>query len=99
MSDESRKYALVRATQLSLEAFAHETGLHPHIVVRLVSLGLIDAHEDPSGELRFPVTQVAVVAKIQRLRRGLGLNYAGVGAVLALLDRVAELEAQARKHR
>lgn len=99
MSDQSRKYALVRVTHLSLESFARETGLHPHIVVKLVALGLIDAQQDPRGELRFPTTQVAVVAKIQRLRRGLGLNYAGVGAVLALLDRVAELEAQAREPR
>ena len=34
------------------------------------------------------------VARIQRLRAGLGLNYAALGLVLDLLDRIAELEAR-----
>ena len=32
------------------------------------------------------------MARIQRLRSGLGLNYAALGLVLDLLDRIAELE-------
>lgn len=95
---KNRRYVLVKADRLSVESFATATGLHPQIVRRLVALGLIDADRDHRGELMLPVSQVAVVAKIQRLRRGLGLNYAGVGAVLALLDRIAELEAQLRNH-
>lgn len=92
----SRQYVLVKARRLSLESFASATDLHPLVVRRLVALGLIEAERDHRGDLMFSTNQIAVVAKIQRLRRGLGLNYAGVGAVLVLLDRVADLEAQLR---
>jgi chaperone modulatory protein CbpM len=92
----SRQYVLVKAPRLSIESFASATELHPRIVLRLVALGLIDAERDHRGNLIFPTSQISVVAKIQRLRHGLGLNYAGVGAVLELLDRVADLETQLR---
>jgi DNA-binding transcriptional MerR regulator len=91
-----RRYVLVKADRLSTESFADATGLHPSVVRQLVALGLVEADRDSRGELMFPVSQVGVVARIQRLRRGLGLNYAGVGAVLVLLDRIAGLEQQLR---
>jgi hypothetical protein len=40
---------------------------------------------------------LAVVARIQRLRSGLALNYAALGVVIDLLDRVTELETALRK--
>lgn len=95
----SRSYVLVNVRRLSLESFANATGLHPQIVRRLVALGLVEAERDHRGDLTFPTNQIAVVDKIQRLRQGLGLNYAGVGVVLALLDRVADLEAELRTRR
>jgi hypothetical protein len=39
----------------------------------------------------------AVIARIQRLRATLSLNYAAVGLVLDLLDRITELEAALRR--
>jgi hypothetical protein len=42
---------------------------------------------------------VAAAARLQRLRAGLGLNYAALGLVVDLLDRVAELEAALRRTR
>jgi hypothetical protein len=50
-----------------------------------------------TGELWFSPAQLAVVARIQRLRSGLALNYAALGLVIDLLDRVAELESALRK--
>ncbi|MGZ6868668.1 MAG: chaperone modulator CbpM, partial [Blastococcus sp.] len=41
--------------------------------------------------------QLTTVARIQRLRAGLCLNYAGIGLVLDLLDRIADLEAALRR--
>ncbi|MEA2484637.1 MAG: chaperone modulatory protein CbpM, partial [Thermoleophilaceae bacterium] len=35
----------------------------------------------------------------QRLRTGLGLNYAAIGLVLDLLDRIDELETNSRSRR
>jgi hypothetical protein len=43
-----------------------------------------------------PVAQLARAARIVRLRAGLGLNYAAVGVVLDLLDRIEELETALR---
>jgi chaperone modulatory protein CbpM len=77
---------------MALEPFALRCGLHPDIVRRLVALGLIDARRDSSGDLVFEPSAVAVVARIRRLKSGLGLNYAAIALVLDLLDRIAKLE-------
>ena len=89
-------YAMVRVTGLSLDEFAAAAGLHPDLVRRLVALGLLDAASDAVGRLWFPRSQLAAVARVQRLRAGLGLNYAAIGLVTDLLDRIAVLEAALR---
>ncbi|MDQ3762154.1 MAG: chaperone modulator CbpM [Actinomycetota bacterium] len=90
------KYPLARPIRLSLEQFALAAGLHPQHVRRLVVLGLLDPLTDAGGRLEFPPNQLTVVARVQRLRTGLGLNYAAVGVVLDLLARIEELEAALR---
>ena len=92
-------YAMVRVTGLSLDEFAAAAGLHPDLVRRLVALGLVDAASDAAGRLWFPRSQLAAVARVQRLRAGLGLNYAAVGLVTDLLDRIALLETALRASR
>lgn len=89
-------YAIVRAARLSLEEFALLSGLHPDLIRRLVALGLIDADRDTAGELWFSRGQLAAVARVQRLRAGFALNYAAIGLVTDLLDRIAVLEAALR---
>jgi hypothetical protein len=42
---------------------------------------------------------LVTVARIQRLRSGLGLNYAAIGLVLDLLDHIEELESASRRRR
>jgi chaperone modulatory protein CbpM len=88
---------LVRSASLNLEAFARMTGTHPDLVRRLVALGILDADRDAAGELWFTRSQVAVMGRIQRLRAGFGLNYAAVGLVTDLLDRIAVLETALQK--
>ena len=83
---------LVRSARLNLEAFAQATGTHPDLVRRLVALGVLDADRDAAGDLWFARSQVAVMGRVQRLRAGLGLNYAAIGLVSDLLDRIAVLE-------
>jgi DNA-binding transcriptional MerR regulator len=83
---------------MDLDSFARLAGLHPELVRRLVALGLIDATRDPAGQLRFVPAQLASVARIQRLRAAFCLNYAAIGLVVDLLDRIAELEAAQRMH-
>jgi hypothetical protein len=90
-------YAIVRVQQMSLDAFASAVHLHPDHVRRLVALGLLDARTDASGGLWFSRSQIAVAARLQRLREGLDLNYAALGVVVQLLDRIEELEAELRR--
>lgn len=90
------RYALVAAPRLSLDAVARRSGLHPDLVRRFVALGLVDAERDAAGRLVFDLTAPATLARIQRLRTGLCLNYASIGLVLDLLDRISLLEAALR---
>jgi chaperone modulatory protein CbpM len=92
-------FALVRVPRLDRDAFAQAAGVHPLLVDRLVALGLLDADRDAAGRLCFDARQVAAVARIQRLRAGLGLNYAACGVVMDLLERIEELEATRRRSR
>ena len=87
---------MVRAARMSLEEFARLSGLHPDLIRRLVALGLIEAYRDAAGQLWFSRSELAAVARVQRLRAGFALNYAAIGLVTDLLDRIAVLEAALR---
>lgn len=93
------RYALVPAERLDLEAFARAAGAHPELVRRLVVLGVLDADRDRRGGLWFAPTQLVALGRIQRLRAGFALNYAALGLVCDLLDRIAALEAAQRGDR
>jgi chaperone modulatory protein CbpM len=92
-------YALVRPAQLDLDAFARATGCHPELICRLVSLGILDAVRGPGGALLFAPAQLRAMARIQRLQAAFALNYAAVGLVTDLLDRIAVLESALRRAR
>ena len=93
------RYVLTRRPALHVEELARRCGLHPEMVRRFVALGLLPCHPDAAGEFWFDPSAPAVVARIQRLRSGLGLNYAAIGLVLDLLDRIEELEWASRRRR
>jgi chaperone modulatory protein CbpM len=86
------RYPLARPPRLGLDGFAASAGLHPDLVRRLVTLGLVPATRDGAGELWFTRAELVTVARIQRLRAGLSLNWAAIGLVLDLLDRIDVLE-------
>ena len=90
--NQPRRYPLARPWRLSLDGFAGRAGLHPQLVRRLVTLGLVQATRDGAGNLWFSQAELVTVARIQRLRAGLSLNYAALGLVLDLLDRIDVLE-------
>ncbi|MDT7726597.1 MAG: MerR family transcriptional regulator, heat shock protein HspR [Actinomycetota bacterium] len=93
------EYLLVRPVRLSLETVAVQSGLHPELVRRFAALSLLESTTDADGRLWFTPSAVAILARIQRLRSGLSLNYAAIGLVLDLLDRIDVLEAQVRSQR
>ncbi len=76
---------------LSMEELATLARLHPEMLDRLVKWGLVDP-EESEPELLFQETVVPRIWRIMRLRRDLGINWAGIGVVLDLLDKIDELE-------
>jgi hypothetical protein len=89
-------FALDRPRRLDLETFGRAVDLHPDLVRRLVTLGLLDAATDTAGRMWFRPREVAAAFRIQRLRSNLSLNYAAIGVVVDLLDRITVLEAELR---
>ncbi|MFF9159245.1 chaperone modulator CbpM [Streptomyces longwoodensis] len=90
------RYAIVPVPTLSLQTVASRSGVHPDLIRRFVALGLVEAERDAAGGLVFGPTAPAALARVQRLRTGLCLNYASIGLVLDLLDRISLLEAALR---
>jgi chaperone modulatory protein CbpM len=84
---------------MSLKAFAGTAGVHPELLRRLVRLGVLDPYVDAVGRLWFPPAQLTRLARAQRLRAALGLNYSALGLVLDLLNRIDVLEAALRARR
>jgi chaperone modulatory protein CbpM len=52
---------------------------------------------DVHGDLWFEPSQVSAMARIQRLHRELNLNYASLGLIIDLLDRISRLEQLQRR--
>jgi len=82
--------------RLSLTAFCQTGDVHPEMVRRLVTLGILDPERDAAGNLWFGRDELHALARVRRLRAGLGVNYAALGLVIELLDRVAVLERELR---
>jgi hypothetical protein len=78
------------AESYTLDELAREAGVHPELVRRLVAMGVLDPGS-PDPEL-WPRATAARLARAIRLRRDLGLNYAGALLAAELLDRIDELE-------
>ncbi len=86
-----------RSSLLRLEVFSAQCGLHPDLVRRFVTLGLVEPEEATGPDLWFASTQVRRVARMQRLRSDLSLNYSALGLVIDLLDRIEQLERASRR--
>jgi len=89
--------AIDRMRGLDLDTFARVAGLHPELVRRFVALGLLEASTRADASLWFAPSQLATAARLQRLRAGFSLNYAALGVVVDLLDRIAALESALRR--
>jgi DNA-binding transcriptional MerR regulator len=85
--------------QVTLEGLAARTGLHPALIETFVEYGLIEPAERAGAHMLFDMDCVARVRKIERLRRHLGANLAGVAVILDLLDRMIGLEQEIERLR
>ena len=82
----------------TLTEVAHRTGLHPELIDRFITLGLIDyTGNTDDGEPIFGSEVIPLVRRILRLRNELGVNYAGIGVILELMARLETLEARLRE--
>ena len=97
------RYAIVVRSRapgptIDLEGLAAETGVHPELVRRLVRTGLLDP---AGGTLAAPVFArdvTSLLVRAVRLRRDLGLNYAGALLAGRLLARIDDLEARLARY-
>jgi DNA-binding transcriptional MerR regulator len=83
---------------VEVELLADEAGMHPELVRRLERLGLLDPVRRNGLEPLYPRDAAARLARAVRLRRDLGLNYAGAVLACELLARIDELEARLRRY-
>ncbi len=90
-------YALIRVRRFDIDSFAAAGGMHPDLIRKLVALGILDAAADSAGGLWFSPDQLADLARVQRLHAAFPLNYAAIGLVADLLDRISVLEAALRR--
>jgi MerR family transcriptional regulator/heat shock protein HspR len=92
-----RRHTWRRGTAiLSLQEMAAECGLHPDLVQRFVTLGIIDPLENDASH--FAPEAARRIRRLLRLRRDLGVNYNAAGLVLELLERIDQLEARLRQY-
>jgi MerR HTH family regulatory protein len=77
---------------VTLESLARETGLHPEVVLRFVQFGLLAPRGGSAEEPLFAQDDGPLLARAARLRRDLGVNYAGAVLASELLARIEDLE-------
>jgi DNA-binding transcriptional MerR regulator len=75
---------------LTIDDLARATGLHPDQIVAFVRFGLVEPASSGGREL-FAVAAIDRLRTIVRLRRDLGVNLAGIAAILEMQERIAEL--------
>ena len=80
---------------VELAVVARQAGVRITLVRRYVEFGLLEpASGAGSQPPLFEPSSAGRLAKAERLRRDLGLNYAGAVLACELLDRIRELEDQ-----
>lgn len=85
-----------REQPVELAVIARQAGVRVTLVRRYVEFGLFEAAPGTSQPPLFEPGAASRLAKAERLRRDLGLNYAGAVLACELLDRIRQLEDQTR---
>jgi chaperone modulatory protein CbpM len=91
-----RRGAVPRERLVGTAELARTANVHPDLIPRFVALGLLSATADAEGRLSFTPDAPVRLARVQRLRVGLSLNYSAIAVVLDLLARIDDLERQLR---
>ena len=78
--------------QLTLDGLAACTGVHPALITYFVGYGLLKPSARTGTQWFFDPACIARLRMIERLRRDLGANLAGIAVILDLLDRLTSLQ-------
>ena len=76
---------------VSCAVVAETVGARRSLVVRLAQHGLIDTVDSDTDEPLVPRRVVVQLRRMQRLRRDLGVNFAGAAVILDLVKRIEQL--------
>ena len=86
----------IDAQPVELAVIARQAGVRVTIVRRYLEFGLFEPASETSQPPLFEPGCASRLAKAERLRCDLGLNYAGAVLACELLDRIRELEDRTR---
>lgn len=85
---------------LTCAAVADLVGARRSLVLRLAQQGLIDSVDTDTAEPMVPRRVVVQLRRMQRLRRDLGVNFAGAAVIIDLVGRIEQLNCElAEMHR
>ena len=85
---------------LTFDVVAETVGAKRSLVVRLAQHGLIETVDTGTDEPLLPRRAVVQLRRMQRLRRDLGVNFAGAAVILDLVGRIEQLNRElAEMHR
>lgn len=85
---------------LTFDVVAETVGARRTLIKRLAQRGLIETLESPTDEPLLPRRAVVQLRRMQRLRRDLGVNFAGASIILDLVGRIEQLNRElAEMHR
>src|ERR1043165_8877772 len=76
---------------LTFDVVASIVGAKRSLVVQLVQHGLIETVATETDEPRLPRRTVVRIRRMQRLRRDLGVNFAGAAVILDLTKRIEQM--------
>ena len=84
--------------EITLAELCRASAVHAKALQAMVEEGILEPMGSEMHLWRFPGTSIRRARVAVRLQRDLGVNLAGAALAIELLERIAELEAKARKN-
>ena len=96
-----RGQVIEEETLITIDELCRNCTVRTDQIITLVGEGILDpvhesADRERAGRWRFHISSVRRVHTVVRLQRDLGVNLPGAALALELLDRIEELQRQAR---
>lgn len=91
-----RDYAAEPLEKIRLRELCRVCGVSAELVIDLVEEGILEPTGHDRAEPVFAAVAVRRVRVVRRLQRDLGVNHAGAGLALDLLDELRDLRARVR---